>query len=310
MNRNRHLQSGTALLLLLVLLAGLGIFSVFGQLSSTRMRLEQEALTNQALQQAKEALLAWSATHKTTPGRLPCPEDTSTIGSVNEGKALSSCSNSTVQVGRLPWRTLDTQPLRDANGEPLWYVLSPGFRASPPPGSAGVTTGQLELDSATAETAALIIAPGVLLAGQNRPLPSALLPPQRSDYLDQGNASGTSFTSSGAPGAFNDRVIVVTSQDIKRALSFRVLAEIRGAFELNNGLRRYFSDNDEFPPDGTPLEDSLIFDTPTRNWLSPASNPSLWFDQVTYDRVSPTLAHLSLGNVNLTVSPCITSPCP
>ena len=35
------------------------------------------------------------------------------------------------RVGRLPWRSLGIDQLRDGYGEPLWYVLSRGFRNPP-----------------------------------------------------------------------------------------------------------------------------------------------------------------------------------
>lgn len=302
-------QSGIALLFFLFLILGVGATLVLSATSASRQQLDQEAKSQIALRQAKEAIIAWSVTHRTTPGRLPCPEDTSLIGSANEGSALSSCSNAAIQIGRLPWRTLGLNNSGDATGEVLWYILSPGFRSVPPIGSVGISIGQLQLDGAANSAAALIIAPGAPLSGQTRTLPSAGSPPSRTDYLDMGNASGSAFISAGPSNSFNDQVLSITSQELFQAMNFRVLAEIRGAFDLQNGLRRHYNDNGSFPPNGTSLS-SLLFDGQTLGWLSPSANPNLWFASVTYTNISPTLARLSIGTKTMSVTPCTTIPCP
>jgi len=305
-------QSGVALLLFLFLTLGIGATLLLSAANASRQRLNQDTNTQIALRQAKEALIAWSVTHKTTPGWLPCPEDTSLIGTATEGRALTSCSNTGILIGRIPWRTLGLVNPTDATGETLWYILSPGFRATPAPGSIGVSTGQLQLDGVFNSAAALIIAPGAPLAGQTRRPPSAGSPPLRANYLDMGNASGSAFVSTGAVNTFNDQAVSITSQELFQAMRFRVLAEIRGAFDLQNGLRRYYNDNGSFPPNGTPLN-SLLFDGQTRDWLAPSTpvaNPNLWFAYVSYTSVSPTLAQLALGNMSVNVTPCTTTPCP
>ena len=54
------------------------------------------------------------------PGRFLCP-DVDNDGSAED----SNCEN---YVGRLPYKTLETEDLREGSGERLWYVLSPNFR--------------------------------------------------------------------------------------------------------------------------------------------------------------------------------------
>lgn len=297
-----------ALILALLLVAGIGSTLFLTIISPQRQRLALDDKTQRALAQAKDALIAWSVAHSTAPGHLPCPEDLTLIGTPNEGSAQSPCSNTAFHTGRLPWRTLSLDNPRDAFGEPLWYVLSPGFRGIPPLGSIGVATGQIPLDGTVSNTAALIIAPGPALAGQARTPPNAASPPLPGDYLDLGNAGGA-FVSSGAAGTFNDKVIAITSAELYRAMTFRVLAEVRGAFGLQNGLRRYYNDIGSFPPNGTALT-GLTYDSATRSWLSPASNPNLWFAQIAYTQLTPTSARLTMGGTTLTVQPCLTTPCP
>lgn len=305
----RRYQAGISLLLFLLLMLGIGATVLLSTWNASSTRLEQERKTQQVLQQSKEAVIAWSVAHRTQPGRLPCPEDTAAIGSPMEGTALSSCSNTVIQTGRIAWRTLGIVNPMDTSGETLWYILSPGFRGNPPLGTNGIPVGQLQLDGTYTGIAAIIIAPGPPLPGQTRSAPSPGNPPQATNYLDMGNAGITAFVSTGPKPTFNDQVITISTQELFQAMKFRVLAEIRGAFALQNGLRRYYNDNGNFPPAGTALS-SLLFDASTLNWLAPSSNPSNWFSLVTYTYQSPTNARLSLGNTTINVTPCTTLPCP
>lgn len=309
MKNANYSQRGMALLLLLLIMVGVGVTLLLSASAPQQQKLDMDAKTQTALRQTKEALIAWSATHRSTPGRLPCPEDTSLIGTPNEGNALGSCSNLATHIGRIPWRTLGIDNLRDATGEPLWYVLSPGFRGTAPTGSIGIATGKLQLDGVNNAAAALIIAPGTPLPGQARSQATASSPPLAVNYLDLGNAGGTAFITTSAGSMFNDKVSPITTEDLYRAMTFRVLAEVRGAFGLQNGLRRYFNDNGTFPAAGTALT-SLNFDSQTRNWLSPSSNPDLWLSQVIYNSTSATSAQLIMGSTSLKVTPCLTTPCP
>lgn len=305
----KYSQTGVALLLLLLIIVSVGTTLLLSAAMPRQQQQGGSAKTQNALLQAKEALIAWSSTHRSTPGRLPCPENTSLIGTPNEGNALVSCSNSATHIGRIPWRTLGIDNPRDASGETLWYVLSPGFRGVAPPGSIGIAPGQLQLDGQSNAAVALIIAPGAPLAGQIRSVASAGAPPLPVNYLDLGNAGGLAYVSSGPGSTFNDQVSSITTQELYRAMTFRILAEIRGAFGLQNGLQRYYNDNGAFPATGTPLS-NLYFDNQTRGWLSPSTNPNLWFGQVTYNFISATSAQLNMGNTSLNVIPCLATPCP
>lgn len=88
-----------------------------------------------ALSKAREALLGYAATYRDSHpnevfGYLPCP-DMGGAGNV-EGEAQTACGGADVTViGRLPWKTLDLPPLRDASGECLWYAVSGNFKNNP-----------------------------------------------------------------------------------------------------------------------------------------------------------------------------------
>ncbi|MDH5212138.1 MAG: hypothetical protein OEW96_10765, partial [Betaproteobacteria bacterium] len=120
------------------------------------------------LSQAKQALIGWLAMNAagtdSDPGRLPCPEAPGDFNTVNEGRAAGNCT--LPAVGRLPWRTLGLDKLVDAAGEPLWYVVSPGWAL--PCGTCNTvinadSIGQLALDGVPNAAVALIIAPGPAL---------------------------------------------------------------------------------------------------------------------------------------------------
>jgi hypothetical protein len=182
------------------------------------------------LQEAKSALLGYVAhraamTTENDPGRLPCPEAAGNIGTANEGIAAGNCT--LPAIGRLPWRTLGLDKWRDVAGEPLWYVVSPGWTK---PNAATNTvinsnsTGQLTLDG-NGDVVALIIAPGRPLqidvsAGcgarvQRRTTPAPTI--DFRDYLDCENASSpvnATFVSTGPSASFNDQVLSVSGAEI------------------------------------------------------------------------------------------------
>lgn len=320
-------QRGIALLLLVFVLA-IGATTLFlASWSSTQEKQRQEWKAQLALREAKEALLAWSVAYYKTPnppspGRLPCPEDITLIGTPNEGRAQSSCNSATVLAGRLPWKTLGLD--RPGGNEPLWYILSPGFQNSPINSNS---IGQIQLSGNPNAIVALIIDPGQPLAGQNRSAVTAATPPDIRNYLDGTNNDGDStYSLSAATDSFNDRGIVLTQAELIAAVAKRVLSEVRGLDNKNpnppqNGLRYYYNVNGQFPwadgnGDGTadvniatgmlPYNDLSFTDTFTWNLL----NDNGWLPLVGYTRLSANSAVISIGTTQLKVMPCPTSPCP
>jgi hypothetical protein len=239
-------QSGAALLVFM-LIALIGILSVIlNRLSSITPASRSES-TMQKLAQAKEAIVSWSASHPKLPGKLPCPEDITLIGTPNEGNELSSCPGT--QVGRLPWRTLGLPDLRDDAGELLWYALSPGFRNSP---INSDTPAQLTVDGVGGSAVAIVFSAGPPLSGQNRPVPTASTPLDVTQYLDSLNNNGTgNFITTGASGSFNDRLLVISPRDLFSAVEKRVGQEVRRAL-LNQfcGLNNFNTNGSCIAPGG------------------------------------------------------------
>jgi hypothetical protein len=227
-------QRGVALMAMLaVLILGATWWTVGALGKPANRTAEQRAQNAQVLQQAKAALIGWVAhqaamTGENDPGRLPCPEATTTPGIAAPTCALPA-------VARLPWRTLGLDQLRDAAGEPLWYVVSPGWTLDGVVANTVLnsnSTGALTLD-ATGDVVALIIAPGTPLSvaasadcqARNQVRPS--IDPR--DYFECQNAvaGAALYASSGPAGSFNDQVLAVTAAELLPAIEAAVADRFR-----------------------------------------------------------------------------------
>jgi type II secretory pathway pseudopilin PulG len=125
-------QRGAVLLLaalaILALVAACWVTALSTQAASTR----RERVSERALADAREALLAYAAGRPINPsvgpGYLPCPDLD------NDGWAESTCgslngdSGQAQRLGRLPWKTLGLPDLRDGSGERLWYAVSTKYK--------------------------------------------------------------------------------------------------------------------------------------------------------------------------------------
>ncbi len=237
-------QKGIALIIFAVIVSLIILTFAFNYLNPKQLEVFRKDKTAKALFEAKNALLGWSVLRGTTgvsgmPGQLPCPEDTTLIGTANEGSALANCNSPSPVVGRLPWKTLGLGDLRDGNGDKLWYALSSGFRTTP---INSTSIGQLNVDGTPNAAIAIIFSPGVILAGQNRPIPTAISPPLVSDYLDLTNNDGDiNFSSTGSTGTFNDGLLLVTQSDLFRLVARRILREARG--DNTQGLVKFYAAN-------------------------------------------------------------------
>ena len=248
-------QRGAALLLALLLALTLALNLFFQAVDPVTARLAREQRTEQALAQAKAALIAWSVVQGDLddeiydrPGSLPCPD----LG--DTGTAAASCASASgSSLGRLPWKTLGIEALRDADSERLWYALSNNFRVRHSAAINSDTRGQLQLyatDGTTLltpageELAAIIFAAGPPLAAQDR----VAGPNNAANYLD---AAGP-WNNASAPGPFvsgplrnasgeiviNDRVMALTARELLGAAEQRALSEAQSAlaaFALAHG---------------------------------------------------------------------------
>ena len=245
--KRRTRQSGAALMAMLaVLILGAAWWAVTA-ISTPVNRVASDRQHNaRILQEAKSALIGYVAhraamTTENDPGRLPCPEAAGNIGTANEGIAAGNCT--LPAVGRLPWRTLGLDKWRDIAGEPLWYVVSPGWTK---PNAATNTlinsnsTGQLTLD-ATGDMVALMIAPGRPLQVSASPGCSARIQSRTTpspaidfrNYLECENATAPAdiaFQSNGPADSFNDQVLSVTGAELLPAIEAAVASRFERQF--------------------------------------------------------------------------------
>jgi hypothetical protein len=204
--RNCKAQQGAAAILLLVLIILGSLYAVLGGLNSATADLhrQRDDVTQEALRQAKEGLMAWAARRNYQPGAFPCPDtdgdgyadtDVDPANSVLDSTLLviektleprrhdqplagGWCSTAGRRIGRLPWRTLGLPDLRDASGEQLWYAMSDSFRAllareinSDTPGELKVREGDPTASVgpvAVDKVIAIVLAPGAAVGGQDR----------------------------------------------------------------------------------------------------------------------------------------------
>jgi hypothetical protein len=198
----------------------------------------------EVLNRAKQALIGYVAAQaanagENDPGALPCPEAAGYFDNPDqEGQTASFCT--LPKVGRFPWRSIGVEKLVDGSGEPLWYVVSPGWAVPNSTTNTNINSnsvGQLTVDGVANTAVALIIAPGptfsVPACGAN-PAISQTRPtvgtPDWRNYLECENATyptpDATFVTTGPAGAFNDQVVRVTVADIMPAIEAAVAKRI------------------------------------------------------------------------------------
>jgi hypothetical protein len=241
-------------------------------LGANQVRNEREKKTSAALGLAKQALIGRASVDATLPGSLPCPDMVTHIAGnnmPNDGIAdLFAGNNCPSYIGRLPWRTLGLPDLRDADGERLWYALSPNFRDYASLVQINdATPGTLSISDPTSVTniAAIIVSPGGPVGSQSRS--GAANQNNVASYLDGANASGSAvFVAHAADGSFNDRLITITTSDLMANVERRVASEITAA------LNRYFLANSVLPNPASASDWSCQSDGDLSLCLPSASN--------------------------------------
>jgi len=271
--RAKYRQRGVAGLVFLavfvIVLVGV-LTTAFGNRS---VQNEFDAKTYPVLAAAKEALIAYAASHPTARGRLPCA-DTDNDGAENCAGPVAD------QLGRLPWKTLGLPIPRDGAAECLWYAVSGNFRELPisipinsdANGHFGIVDDAAAtvplsniLAGATAESLAIaiIFAPGSSLGTNDREAPSSPPPVgpcggnnNPANYLDVAvnsvnNAllapaagvplAAATFVAGRPSPTFNDRLVYITPSDLFPKLERRV------AREIAKTLQSYFTAQGAYP---------------------------------------------------------------
>jgi hypothetical protein len=272
-------------MLLVLILGGAALASRL--LTTSDNAVARARANTAALAEAKEALLGFaSLDDPARPGELgflPCP-DRGVAGGAPEGAADATACGAQYQTvqGRLPWRTLGLEPARTRGGECLWYAVSGSHKAGTTgraellnPDSNGqlrlldAITGQPLAGATAAERAvAVIVAPGMPLAGQTRTLAGGGATAQcggsyaAAAYLDPAPVIGITnvFTgliadavtamASGSPAAdVNDQVLYITRAELASRIERRgdLTARLAG---LTDAVARCLADYGRRNPGG------------------------------------------------------------
>jgi hypothetical protein len=231
--RNRNAQRGMGLILLLVVVVLAFTYVLMSRLPlATRQTAAKREYNAKVLNQAKQALIGKmvidAAGTDNNPGRLRCPEGPNNIGTDQEGVAAPDPGDPTcATVGRLPWRTLGLDKLVDADAEPLWYAVSPGWALQNTLTTLTINSdkrGQMTVDGQAPpnDVVALIIAPGRAMNVQAAPGCTARTQARAApaptinaaDYIECFNAATPAFSTVGPTTSFNDQVLTVTTADL------------------------------------------------------------------------------------------------
>jgi len=329
-------QRGQVLLLMLLVLITGAAYLLVQSLNAGSIATERDRITQQALAQAKEALIAYAVNDSNRPGSLPCPDaNDDGWAKVPEDYSGSNCQT---LIGRLPWRTLGIGDLRDGYGERLWYALSNDFRASSPVALNSDTKGDLTIFGMTPlnDAIAVVLSPGPVLVregstisqdrgGGTSPCPPPYTSTPKCDpvnYLDtalgQNNADGNStFVTAISTASFNDLLLALTHDALFTSVNKRVAGKIRGATTPASGVQGYYEQQSpkHYPwaSNGTgyqipgkktgsvPYED-LPFDPTIKEVLKDNG----WFDpSITVYTVAPDRSSATITIQNPAVSVCL-----
>lgn len=248
-------QHGLAMLILVFMIALAFTGFLLSLLNPTTIKIERDKQSARALAEAKDALTGFTMlANVADPAYLPNP-DLKLTAAIPEGSQSGMAGGVDISLlGKLPWRSLGVAALKDGWGECLWYAVSGRFKTSPHTGALNWDTqGQIDVirqDGSLLATnlAALIIAPGFILSGQDRVLANADTPQcggnyDARNYLDAynfGNAIlGEVNYFQGSPNNraaantnnkrfviakndfYNDSFVLITTEDIFRPLILR-----------------------------------------------------------------------------------------
>lgn len=249
-------QDGITLLVVVIALAITISVYYFSSISIVEIETDKIKKTQSALKQAKQALLAYAAVRaeltpamvsSTQPGRygfLPCPANISATNNIGDGISVGNCNTAKKNsVGWFPWRSLKMQPLRDGNGDCLYYALSSSYKASPDAGMLNEDSyGMLQVvdgngnaepsASVDDQVVAIVFSVGHVINGQTR----SFLAGTSCGYDDSNNSSQPeAFLDSldVAPGAPID---VVDNSDVDTITDDSVDRFVKAASVANEGI--------------------------------------------------------------------------
>lgn len=198
-------QQGAVLIIFMLVLMLSAVTYLVGGLDTKSVALDREKQTQAALAEAKIALIGYafgvSNLEDNLATTLPNPDMGNANESSKEGyQALNIGATDFNLIGKLPWYGLDSQPIKDGWDECLWYAVSGRFKHNPDTAVLNWDTqGQIDVidengNKIATNLAALVIAPGPVISGQNRSSGQVVYPQcggnyDVKNYLDTPNIS-------------------------------------------------------------------------------------------------------------------------
>jgi hypothetical protein len=282
-------QNGAVLILMFVAMVMTALTVFVAAINNSSVALKESARTREALQAAKQQLLAYAMGYSdyfsvapNGPGRLPCP-DTNNDGLMNCGVAT---------LGRLPTQEIlpsgSPFPFSDsdaAEGQQFWYAVTASYRSNS--ATLNTTSASTFTFNGVSNIVAVIMAPGDALSGQVRE--SVANRNSAANYLENGNQTGPTFVSSfpATPTAFNDVVVAITRDEVM------TLATVRVAQEFKRVL-----DSDPLTLSGYPANQAIFLTAlPTAAaWI--AANGWNAAALQSYTAISATVAEVKFNNCN------------
>ncbi len=243
-------QTGATLLVVMLIMV-VGVMSVIVTgLNQNSSIIKRDIKSTATLSKAKEALIGWAVTHPVNTGELPLPDTD------NDGRG--DCPVPVMgsdRLGRFPWldypapcrnpRSGMGMNFKDQSEETLWYAVSANLiddGITPPVIDAAMlllTTGWISVFNETGtllsdRVAAVIIAPGKALAGQNRA--NKIHPDGYLDSIQVGSTTYSNsdtddqFIASSQQENFNDRLIYITVDELLNEWVNKVLTTRGGGW--------------------------------------------------------------------------------
>ncbi len=168
-------RGGAFVIFITVLVLGGLSLLLSGLNQGIEQKTENREQTIKVLAEAKAALVGHALTYAEThlgqpPGYLPCPDQD------GDGDADANLCNSRGDsvIGFFPWKTLGLPPLRDGNGDCLWYAVSGTYKNSPKQVLDNDTNGLFRIkdykgniligQKPEEQAIAVLFSPGVMLA--------------------------------------------------------------------------------------------------------------------------------------------------
>lgn len=247
MSPSKSKQRGNALLILGLLMAMAAATAITQFLVSRAAGKQGEQYNAKVLAQAKNALIAFAVASRNAPGQLPCPDRTGDGFQDSCGNAAGTTGQN-FRIGRLPWKDLGIEELKDSEGQVLWYAVSNNFKsitAVYPLNSNSTGTiliknsAEQTIQNPASGTGAIAI---IMAAGSNGPdrFVSAAVTEDNSNFIDGSTSNGFiqgPIRNAKGTVVVNDQIEFISYEDLLPLVEKRVAGDV---LQATLGFNRFY----------------------------------------------------------------------